>query len=304
MMEAQRSQLNLCGVIVPMITPLTTGGEVDQAAIERLVTHLLASGVDGIFVLGSSGEGPWLTASQRQQVIGETARVAAGRAPILAGLLEPSTGRTIEALRMAEDAGADAVVVTSPYYFGVDAAAQICHVETICASCALPVVLYNIPQNTHNPLTPATIRQLLEIDNLVAIKDSTGNWQHFEELLELRASKPGLRVFQGDEKLAARALLAGADGVVPGLGNLAPRLFSQIVASTRAGDKEMALSLQERVNSLWELHTYGFWLACLKYAASLLEFGGGATCGGANTLADPAKAANRQLVQAYVGPVT
>ena len=111
-------------------------------------------------------------------------------------------------------------------------------------------------------------------------------------------------MFQGDEKLAARALLAGADGVVPGLGNLAPRLFCQIVASIRAGDKEMALSLQERVNSLWELHTYGFWLACLKYAASLLEFGGGATCGGANTLADPAKAAIRQLVQAYVGPVT
>ena len=128
MMEAQRSQLDLCGVIVPMITPLTTGGEVDQAAIERLVTHLLASGVDGIFVLGSSGEGPWLTASQRQQVIGQTVRVAAGRVPILAGALEPSTGRTLEAIRLAEDAGADAVVLTSPYYFPVGAAAQIYHI--------------------------------------------------------------------------------------------------------------------------------------------------------------------------------
>jgi len=304
MMEAQRSQLDLSGVIVPMITPLTTGGEVDQAAIERLVTYLLASGVDGIFVLGSSGEGPWLTASQRQQVIGQTVRVAAGRVPILAGLLEPSTGRTLEAVQMAEDVGADAVVVTSPYYFGVDAAAQIYHVETICASCALPVLLYNIPQNTHNPLTPATMRQLLEIDNLVAIKDSTGNWQHFEELLKLRASKTGLCVFQGAEKLAARAVLAGADGVVPGLGNIVPGLFSQIVASARAGDEEMTLSLQERVNSLWELHTYGFWLACLKYAASLLGFGEGTMSGGNNTLAEPAKVAIRQLVQTHVPPVT
>jgi len=299
-MITRHSQLLLSGVIVPMITPLTSGGEIDQFAIERLLDHLLASGVDGIFVLGSSGEGPWLTATQRQRVIEQTVRVVDGRVPILAGALEPSTSRTLEAVQMAKTAGADAVVVTSPYYFPVDDAVQIYHFETIAAVSELPMVLYNIPINTHNPLPLDTLRQLLEIDNLIAVKDSTGDWQYFEKLLELCTSKPGISVFQGAEKLVARAILTGADGVVAGLSNLVPGLFTQIIASARAGDQERALLLQERVNSLWELHTYGFWLACLKYAASLLGFGSGATCSSTDTLTEPARAAIRQLVQTYV----
>lgn len=275
----------------------------DLPAIEHLVTYLLDSGVSGLFILGSSGEGPWLTASQRQQVIEQTAGAAGGHVPVLVGVLEPGTRRTLEAVQMAEDAGADAVVMTSPYYFPADAAIQIHHFETIAAASALPVMLYNVPANTHNPISPDTVGRLLGIDNLVAIKDSAGNWQDFERLLELRASKPGLRVFQGHESLAARSVLAGADGIVPGLGNLVPGLFVRLVASARAGDREMAFSLQAQVDALCELYTLGSWLACLKYAASLLDFGSGVTSGPTDCLSEPARATIRQLVQTYVTSV-
>ena len=104
------------GVIPPMISPLTDEKEVDQPAIARLVDYLIEGGVNGLFVLGTSGEGPRLTLQQNRQVIGATVRQAKGRVPVLAGVLQPSTHRTLEAVAIAEEAGADALVVTSPYY--------------------------------------------------------------------------------------------------------------------------------------------------------------------------------------------
>lgn len=308
-MTETQAPLTLSGVIPPMITPLTEAGQVDGPAIERLVEYLIESGVSGLFVLGSSGEGPWLTSTQRQQVIQGTARAAAGRVPVLAGVLEPGTDRALEAAQMAADAGADALVVTSPYYFGAEAAVQIHHVSTIAAANPLPLVLYNIPTATHNPMAPHTVRALLEIDNLIGIKDSAGNWEDFQELLALRRIRPDFRVLQGAERLAAPSVLAGADGLVPGMGNLAPGLFDRLVQSAQAGERERALALQERVEALWHLHTHGFWLACLKYAASLLGFGSGAVCGwpadhggsdGPNPLSGSAKAAIGQIVRSTI----
>ena len=308
-MATSHSTLDLSGVIPPVITPLTKDGKVDVPAIERLVTYLIESGVSGLFVLGSSGEGPWLTSSQRRQVIEETVRVAAGRVPVLAGVLEPSTGRALKAAQMAEVAGADALVLTSPYYYEAGGALQIYHVATIATVTSLPLVLYNIPPATHNPIAPDTVRELLEIDNLIGIKDSAGNWQDFEKLLELKEARPGFRVLQGAERMAARAVLAGADGIVPGLGNLVPGTFDRIFKSARAGEREAALALQEQVNALGNLQGHGFWLVCLKYAASLLGFGSGAVCGwpaqgkggdGPNPLPESARSPIRRLMQKYV----
>lgn len=288
--------LQLGGVIPPMITPLTANGAIDTDSIVRLVEALIGGGVSGIFVLGSSGEGPWLTAAEREQVIATTARAVAGRVPVLAGVIEPSAGRTAEAIRQAEAAGADAVVVASPYYFDVDAAAQIAHVEAAARASRLPLVLYNIPGMTHNPIAPDTVRQMLGIDTLVALKDSAGDMEIFTQFLALRAEKPTLRVFQGAERLAAPALLAGADGLVPGLGNLAPRLFVRMFAAARAGDADAAMALQADAEALWAVHSHSFWLEGLKYAAAELGFGSGALASRGATLSDTGRAAISRIV--------
>jgi 4-hydroxy-tetrahydrodipicolinate synthase len=298
------TSLQLGGVIPPMITPLTASGAIDGPGIGRLVEALLAAGVAGIFVLGSSGEGPWLTATEREQVIALTARAIAGRAPLLAGVIEPSTARTVEAIRQAEAAGADAVVVASPYYFQVEATDQIAHVEAAARASQLPLVLYNIPGMTRNPIAPATVRRLLPIETLVALKDSAGDMEQFVQFLALRDEKPALRVFQGAERLAAPALLAGADGLVPGLGNLAPRLFVRMVAATRAGDEATAYELQAQAEALWAVHSHSFWLEGLKYAAALLGFGSAACAGRGPTLSEHGRAAIRRLVERAAGPAT
>ncbi|NLF14199.1 MAG: dihydrodipicolinate synthase family protein [Anaerolineaceae bacterium] len=299
----------LSGVIPPMLTPLTAAGQVDAAGIKRLVNFLIDGGVSGFFVLGSSGEGPSLTLADRSKVIAETARAAAGRVPVLAGVLEPSTVRTIEAARLAEEAGADCLVATSPYYFSTGLEHQVVHFMAIAESTALPVLLYNIPPSTHNPIGLETVRRLLPVEKVIGIKDSAGDWEHFEALLALKKTRPSFRVFQGAQPKAAAAVLAGADGLVPGLSNLVPGLFTQLVRAGQAGDRAQALALQARIDELSTLHTHGFWLVCLKYAASLLGLDTGAVYGwpapdaqaaGPSPLAEPGRAAIREIIRPYL----
>jgi 4-hydroxy-tetrahydrodipicolinate synthase len=269
----------LSGVVPPMITPLTESGEIDSIGLERLINHLLDGGVSGIFALGSSGEGPWLTASQQTTVIKEVVRCVAGRVPVLAGALEPSTSRTQEAISRHADAGADMVVITSPYYFPSDESVQIKHIETLVESSPIPAMLYNIPPTTHNPIAPETVQQIMQLDNLVGIKDSAGDWDNFLKLLSYRADRPEFVVFQGAELLATRSIEAGADGIVPGLGNIVPSHFVAIIKAIQSGDPADAHAIQKRIDELWTLHTHDFWLIGLKYTASLLGFGSGAAIG-------------------------
>lgn len=295
--------LDLKGVIPPMISPLTTGGEVDEAAIDRLVEHMLSAGCTGAFVLGTSGEGPWLTPAQQRQVIGRTVKAMNGRGVVLAGALEPNAQRTIEALPAIADLGADAVVIASPYYFGADAAAQLQHFERVAAASPLPVMLYNIPPMTHTVVSVDTVREALQFDNIIGIKDSAGDKAAFEGFLNLRKIKTSFRVFQGAEKLAAWSMLAGADGLVPGLGNVAPRLAVQIYEAGKAGRESEALALQAQFDELGTLHNHDYWLVCLKHAASLLGFGSGATTGHPVRLTEEGRTTIRNLVTAATAPV-
>ncbi|MBI1257034.1 MAG: dihydrodipicolinate synthase family protein [Chloroflexi bacterium] len=287
----------LSGVVPPMITPLTESKQIDSRGLERLVTHLLTGQVAGIFVLGSSGEGPWLTEAMQAQVIRETKALADGHVPVLAGALEPGTERALEAVHRHAEAGADMVVITSPYYFQAGAAEQLQHFQTLVTHSPVPVMLYNIPPMTHNPIEPETVKQVAGLDNLVGIKDSAGNWDNFLSFLKIGREHSAFAVFQGAEKLAAKSLLVGADGIVPGLGNLVPQHFVQVLKYAQSGNETAALALQESLNQLWTLHSYDYWLPCLKYAASLLGFGSGAALGHVTNLDSDAQQAIRTLLE-------
>src|SRR3989442_1091770 len=128
----------LTGVIPPVISPLDRAGQPDEAAIAALVVHVLGGGCSGLFVLGGCGEGAWLTAAQRGRVVRLMVRAAAGRVPVLAGVMLPATGPAVEAAREAAGEGADAVVVGSPYYFDVEGGAQRRHVEAVLEATAPP----------------------------------------------------------------------------------------------------------------------------------------------------------------------
>lgn len=290
-------RLRVAGVVPPMITPLLGDGRVDIDATRRLAGALVEAGVGGLFVLGSSGEGPWLRADERAEVIRAAVEAASGRVPVLAGVLEPSAARAIEATAQAEDAGADAVVAAAPYYFAADADAQHDHFAAIAAASLLPVLLYNIPSMTHNPLSPATAQALLGVDHIIGIKDSAGDKEAFRGFLALKAERPDYCVLQGAERQGSAALRAGADGLVPGLSNVEPALFVDMVRRAAEGDFDEADRLQAAAAELWQLHSHGFWLECLKFATAERGFGSGLAYGRTARLDEAARAAIRQVLE-------
>lgn len=284
----------LTGVIPPLISPLDASEEPDGPATKALVARVLDGGCTGLFVLGSSGEGAWLTPVQREAVIRSAVAAAGGRAPVLAGILLPGTRAAEEAARQAAGEGADALVVGSPYYFTVDAGAQRRHVQAILAAVPLPVLLYNIPQATHHVLAPETVATLAREHRVLGIKDSAGDFAAFQQLLALRRREPAFRVLQGHEPLAAASLLQGADGLVPGLANVAPRLFVALRQAARRGDAATCARLQAEIADLGALHAHGHWLPALKAACAALGIGTGVP---AAPLAAPDEVQRRAIVE-------
>ena len=265
----------LSGVVPPMISPLTESLALDAGALPRLVEHILDGGCSGLFVLGGCGEGAWLTLAQRAAVIRATRAAASGRVPILAGVMLPGTGPAIEAGRQAADEGADALVLGSPYYFPASGDAQRRHIEGVMAAVPLPVLLYNIPQATHQVIAPATVSRLAEDGRILGIKDSAGNFEAFQGFVAIKKGRLDFRVLQGNEFLAAASLLQGGDGLVPGMANFAPALFAGLIRAAKAGDVPTCARLQDQISDLCSLHTHGHWLPALKAACAMLGLGNG-----------------------------
>jgi 4-hydroxy-tetrahydrodipicolinate synthase len=240
-----------------------------------LVEHILGGGGAGLFVLGGCGEGAWLTPEQRSGVVRAAVAAAGSRAPVLAGVMLPATGPAAEAARRAAGDGADAIVAGSPYYVQVDAGAQRRHVEALLAATDLPVLLYNIPPATHHVLTPETVAALAVDPRVLGIKDSAGDLAAFAGFLEVKARRPDFRVLQGSERVMTDSLLLGGDGLVPGLGNVAPALFVALLDAVRQGDEPAARRLQAQIDDLGTLHAAGHWLPALKSACARIGFGNG-----------------------------
>jgi len=260
----------LRGVIPPMISPLDAAGQVDVDAVGRVAAYILGGGCSGLFVLGGTGQGPWLSSSQRNGIVRASVRAAAGRAPVLVGLMLPGTAPARDAALQAADAGADALVVGSPYYFGVDSASQQRHVEAILSATSLPVLLYNIPQCTHIPLAPEAVAALAAEPRVLGIKDSWGDLPYFQSLLTLKLTRPSFRVLQGHEHAAMASLLLGADGLIPGLGNVAPRVMVDLVRAGHAGDVQTCQSLHAQILELTAMYTQKAGLPGLYAACALL----------------------------------
>lgn len=265
----------LHGIVPPLISPLDDTGAPDADAMAVLVEHVVGAGCTGLFMLGGCGEGAWLTPTQRGTVIGQALRAAAGRVPVLAGVMMPGTGPAIEAARQAAGEGADALVVGSPYYFGVDAAAQERHVRDVLAAVPLPALLYNIPQCTHHVLPADTVARLARDPRVLGIKDSAGDFEAFQKLLAIKRERPRFRVLQGHEALAAASLLQGGDGMVPGMANLAPALFVDLQAAADRGAAAECAALQRRVTAIARIYQQGPWLSALKAACAMLGLGNG-----------------------------
>lgn len=235
------------GITPPLITPLTAPDQLDIAGFERIANRAIDAGVTGLFVLGTTGEGPSLSQTLKRHVIQQCVRIAAGRVPVLAGLIEASTDDALRLADFAAEAGAAALVLTPPFYFPIPQSEVIRYGERIIPRLPLPVYLYNIPVFTKVPFEPETLARLAAIPNVCGIKDSGGD---LLKLARTRELVPHLPILWGPEEVLVEAMAAGADGGVNGGANLFPGLYVALYEAIRAGQRPRARELQDLVRRI------------------------------------------------------
>jgi dihydrodipicolinate synthase/N-acetylneuraminate lyase len=283
------------GIVCPLVTPLTDDGRLNEPVFRALIDALVPD-LDGLFVLGSSGELTWLPDDVALRVAGVAVDQVGGRIPVYVGVGDTGLTRTLARAERLAAAGADYLVVAAPFYYHVAAEASVVeHFVAVADRAPAPVVLYNIPQNTHLPLAPSVVGRLAEHPNIVGLKDSAGDWFAFQRFLALQSD--GFSVWQGREQLAAISLWSGADGVISAMANFAPRLLRDLAASVRdERPRREILALQARVGELAAVFDQGYWLAGLKATLQTL----GWDVGEPGAPIPPYDAAQRRIVREIV----
>jgi 4-hydroxy-tetrahydrodipicolinate synthase len=219
----------------------------DVPGTERLVEHILAGGVQGLFVLGTTGEGPGLSFRLRCELIDKVCEQVAGRVPVLVGVTDSAFSESTNLAGHAADAGAAAVVLAPPFYYPLDQGDLCRYVGHIAAEMPLPVVLYNMPSHTKVSFSLDTLRRLMDLENVVGLKDSSGDMIHFHRAVRLAAARPDWMMLMGPEELLGEAVLLGAHGGVCGGANLCPRLYVDLFHAARRGDRDAVARLHDRV---------------------------------------------------------
>lgn len=247
--------MRLKGVIPPVCTPLTPDGEVDATSLVRLVDHLLGGGVDGLFVLGSTSEVAYLTDAQRRVVLDTVTGHVGGQVPVLAGVIDMTTPRVLEHVRVAVEAGVSGVVATAPFYTRTHPDEIRRHFRTVAARGGLPVYAYDLPVSVHTKLAADLLLGLAAEGALAGVKDSSGDDGGLRAVILGREAP--FSVLTGSEVTVDSALWMGADGVVPGLGNVDPEGYADLYRCAVRGDWEAARAQQERLVRLFEIVRVG-----------------------------------------------
>lgn len=241
----------LKGVLPPVVTPLTPERRLDAASAESAYRFMLDQGVHGIFLFGTSGEGPLLRDDDRQQATEIAVKVVDGSVPLLVGVIAPGTEQIIEQAKIAKAQGADAIVVCPPFYFPASQKDMLVHYRTIRETVDIPIFAYDIPVMTKVKIEMDTLMTLGKEGTIIGVKDSSGDAVSFHRLV---ASKPpGMKLFTGAEMLVHAVVLAGADGTVPGLANVGPEIFVKLYEAAAANQHEEAVRQQEAIVRLFEV---------------------------------------------------
>jgi 4-hydroxy-tetrahydrodipicolinate synthase len=246
----------LSGVVPPLLTPLTPSYDVDIASLARLIEYQLAGGVDGVFVLGTSGEGTFLTDEQRQVVLETTVAAVAGQVPVLAGVIDTSTNRVAVHVSAALKAGVDGLVATAPFYAATHPAEIERHFKQLATQVdGTPLYAYDIPPRVGTKLSASLMTSLGEEGVIAGVKDSSGQETSLRELVLQRREKQleNFAIMTGSEVTVDSALAFGVDGVVPGLGNVDPAGYARLFKSAVAGDAAAARAEQDRLFRLFDI---------------------------------------------------
>lgn len=246
------------GVIVPLVTPLAARDRLDSDGLERLIEHVVAGGVHGVFLLGTTGEAPSLTDRLKRELIQTSASLVRRRVPLMVGITDTSLVDSLELAAFAAEQGADAVVAAPPPYFPINQTDLTRSMRELADDSPLPLYLYNMPSHSKVVFEFDTVEQLAAHPNIAGIKDSSGDMLAFNQFLQLAESRPDFTVLMGPEELLAESVLMGGRGGVCGGANLHPRLYVELYEAAVSGDLNLVHRLQHRVLRLaGRLYTIG-----------------------------------------------
>ena len=229
------------GSLVAIVTPMHADGGVDEQAFRRLIDWHVAQGTDAIVAVGTTGESATLDEDEHCAAIAVAVDQAGGRIPVIAGTGANSTSEAIALTRCAKAAGADACQLVTPYYNKPTQEGLFLHHKAVAEAVDIPQILYNVPGRTAVDMLPETVARIAQVDNVVGVKEATGQLDRITRLREL--TPPGFAVYSGDDATAREAILLGADGDISVTANIAPAAMHAMCAAALAGDSARAEQL-------------------------------------------------------------
>ncbi len=237
------------GIIPPVITPLTKDGKFNEPMMRKVVNHLIDKGVHGLFPLGTTGEFYAFDHGEYRYILDVVVDETKGRVPVYAGATHITTRETVAQAKIAAEAGVDAISVLTTMFVSQTQEEVYQFYKTVAENTELPIIIYNNKPKTNVTVAPATAARLAEIDNIVGIKDSTGDFTNTCEYLRLTKGMD-FHVLMGRDTLIFAALCCGADGAIASCANVAPRLTADIYDKFQAGDMQGALEAQFKLAPL------------------------------------------------------
>ena len=264
--------LSLRGVIPPTVTAFDEDESVDYEGTASHARFVVDRGVDAVFPLGTNGEFPMLTDEERAGVIESVVDEVSGEVPVIAGVGTPSTYRTVALARRAADAGADGVVVVSPYYFPVDDRGATDHVRAVAETVSLPVYVYHIPGRTGNSLSQAALAEIAGIDGVAGLKDSSKDVPWLGQAI---SANPELTFLAGSDSLQYVGRALGCSGGVSAVANAFPELVVSLHDAYDAGELGRARELQETLYEVRKAFKSGSYMAGVKSALGVRGFDAG-----------------------------
>ena len=236
------------GSMVALVTPMADDGSLDRTALRRLVDWHIENGTDAIIAVGTTGESPTLSNDEHVEVIRVVVEQTHGRIPVIAGTGSNSTREAIALTREAEDLGADACLLVTPYYNKPTQEGLYRHFKAIAEAVPIPQILYNVPSRTVCDMLPETVERLSHVPNIVGIKEATGDLERGRDIL--RRCGERLDLYSGDDATALDLILLGAKGDISVTANVAPRLMHEMCKLARAGRAEEARAVNARLLAL------------------------------------------------------
>lgn len=241
----------ITGSMVALATPMKVTGEIDWEALRRLVNFHLDNGTDAIVAAGTTGEPTTMSFAEHFDVIRSVVEEVRGRIPVIAGTGANATSEAVELARYAKEVGADYCLSVCPYYNKPTQEGLFQHFKAVAEGGDLPVILYNVPGRTCSDLYNETVFRLAEVDNIIGLKDATGNLERAEELVD-RLGGSDFALYSGDDATACEFILMGGHGDISVTANVAPRAMHELCKAAAAGERDKAHQINTR---LMPLHT-------------------------------------------------